>query len=430
MRRQHDSESSVRTKLTLDEYFYNFFLPGLEVDGRTKATIDDYKRSYERLIQPFHGSKKIDRIKEDAVRRLIRESKTPKKALVTYRSVLNRAKDDELIPKRIDLKGIKFEKPQRKAKSPWTPSEALDAARRLEGEELVELAFLIGMSGLRREEMLAIRPCDMSFIVRQGKDGNETKNLILNITHAYTDIDGFKTTKTPESIRQVAVIPLFQERLLELVEATKPHIVQLGKGQWSIRFHNGWRRQTFGTYEAQLIESTDMREVDRQLKELYPHGDLLGHRPRLIGIKPESGEGYVVQALNGYDSKCVPKYKTVIMAGSREEIEERAYNQWAQTRILNCKGDYLARCWTIALRRKQVRLIPISQLRHTSESLMVAGGISSTTVQKLHGHSTFDTDYRYYIGYGADVLTDTADALNAYLCSINTGLATKTEEVF
>lgn len=428
LRKKLDSESLIKNDLTLDEYFYNFFLPGLEADGRVRATLYDYTKTYENWIHEAHGSKKLKRLKEPNVRRLIKDSGAAKKTLVCYRAILNRAKDDGLIEKRFDLKGIRYARQEKKPKQPWTPSEALTAYKRLEGEELAELAFLIGMSGLRKEEILALRPCDMHFIVRQDSKGTEIRTLVLDVVHAFTDDDGFKGTKTPDSVRQVAVIPLFQDRLLELIESTKPSIKEVGDNKFSITYHAGWKRQMYGVYEHFFFETNDEEELKTQLKDKYPNGDLLGHEPHYA--KVDGGDGYISRAFSGFDSKIVTKHITRDFVGTREQAESKTLDTWAHTRLLQCSSDYLSKAWKRALEAHNIRYIPISQLRHTSESLMVAGGISATTVQKLHGHSTFDTDFKYYVGYGNDVLTTTADALDKYLTATEEGNITKTEDVF
>lgn len=95
---------------------------------------------------------------------------------------------------------------------PWSIPEAAEALRRLAASEdradLAMNAYLIlGLSGLRKEEALAVRPCDLK--VSKTYDfatGRRTVSEYIEVRRAYTDEDGIKETKTEGSRRTVPVL--------------------------------------------------------------------------------------------------------------------------------------------------------------------------------------------------------------------------------
>lgn len=271
--------------------------------------------------------------------------------------------------------------------------------------------MLIASCGLRVEEALAISPSKMVALETTTSEGETKRLLAFEIDSAYTDVDGMKTTKTPESTRTATVAPLVQPRLIELIDQTRPILEEEAPGVWSIRLFDGYSRARHPRYETRLLKGT-RSEVDGQIANMYETGQTKARWPQLEKIADGT---YVVRLLCGYDDEPIKRYDEVIYAGSADEAKMEAERLWRGRRIMPCSHSYLNQRWKRELERVGLRYIPPSSLRSMSETFSARAGIADGVTSKLHGHTTYVTDYNNYLGIGLDDHVAAVEKINALL---------------
>lgn len=69
---------------------------------------------------------------------------------------------------------------------------------------------------------------------------------------------------------------------------------------------------------------------------------------------------------------------------------------WEQTRAIPLRGDTLYKTWKKALNELDIRYIPPSNLRHTSDTLALDSGVRSELNDKLHGRTNPTVTYSSY----------------------------------
>lgn len=304
-------------QVTLEEYYYGMYRPWMEDSGCTREHIRNVDANFEKHIAPRHGSRALDSLTEEEVRVLIKESSAARNTHRYYRAILNKAYEDRYIPRKFDLRKseINYKKAPRRKPAPWSVGEFRDAIEKLRGSELVETYMLIASCGLRVEEALAISPSKMVALETTTSEGETKRLLAFEIDSAYTDVDGMKTTKTPESTRTATVAPLVQPRLIELIDQTRPILEEEAPGVWSIRLFDGYSRARHPRYETRLLKGT-RSEVDGQIARMYETGQTKARWPQLEKIADGT---YVVRLLCGYDDEPIKRYDEVIYAGSADE---------------------------------------------------------------------------------------------------------------
>mgnify|MGYP001187521982 FL=1 len=103
--------------------------------------------------------------------------------------------------------------------------------------------------------------------------------------------------------------------------------------------------------------------------------------------------------------------------GTEQDATRHALEQWSNRRILPCAGETLRGHWETALRKHGLRFIPVNNLRHTSETLMAASGVSTPTISSMHGHTQFKTDFQHYIDLNVEAILDAADKVDTFMAS-------------
>lgn len=400
-------------QVTLEEYYYGMYRPWMEDSGCTREHIRNVDANFEKHIAPRHGSRALDSLTEEEVRVLIKESSAARNTHRYYRAILNKAYEDRYIPRKFDLRKseINYKKAPRRKPAPWSVGEFRDAIEKLRGSELVETYMLIASCGLRVEEALAISPSKMVALETTTSEGETKRLLAFEIDSAYTDVDGMKTTKTPESTRMATVAPLVQPRLIELIDQTRPILEEEAPGVWSIRLFDGYSRARHPRYETRLLKGT-RSEVDGQIANMYETGRTKARWPQLEKIADGT---YVVRLLCGYDDEPIKRYDEVIYAGSADEAKMEAERLWRGRRIMPCSHSYLNQRWKRELERVGLRYIPPSSLRSMSETFSARAGIADGVTSKLHGHTTYVTDYNNYLGIGLDDHVAAVEKINALL---------------
>lgn len=407
---QAESDLSGLAEIALEDYFDEVFLPNLVKKGRTEATLRGYRNAFDRWIRPGYGKTTISTFTTKMARDCIQASTSQRNVLVTLRAIMNTAFDDELIPAPISFKRIETvsSRPPSKTAS-WTAAETLEAAERLRGTGLPELIFLLGICGLRKEEVLAVTPADLKF--------TDTPNgvvIMIEVNRAYTDEDGLKVTKTAESVRRVPAIIRYQDRLLDIVYATRPKVTPIGKTASIIEKFSGWtRRSKTVRWKTELFaterEARTAAEIERAKRSEAARKNV--PRPKVGHV----GDSWLVRTFDGYDFA----YEGVWTREARDLPEAAALaeaeREWAQTRLILCSADTAARRWRTELRSQGLRHVPISSLRHFSESIQSAAGVPSSVIAKLHGHTDFRTDFTYYIDHGESERVSAARTVDEYL---------------
>lgn len=401
-------------EITLNQYFYGRFISILKRENKTNSTIDGYVKNYQKWISPNHGERILANLGELDVRKLIEQSGAPRNTLRTYRAILNRAKSDGFMRHKMDLTGLDAKAKKKKRPAPWSPMELKQAADALVDDEMAYLTLLVGSAGLRKEENLAITPADVQILKMPTSQG-EKQYALLNVRAAYTDEDGLKATKTEESNRHALVLPEFTERFLTALEATKPSI-ERADGCWLIRHKTSWHRSRKAKYKIETVMGNrkDAQAVANRLAAETAAKFKLGSTPKL---KEVADDIWTVTVFNGYVDTMERTIKPEAFIGTEQDAMRHALEQWSSRRILPCAGDTLRGHWETALRKHGLRFIPVNNLRHTSETLMAASGVSTPTISSMHGHTQFKTDFQHYIDLNVEAILDAADKVDTFMAS-------------
>lgn len=159
---------AVHAGVTLDMYYWGVLRGSPRNRGkpRSRASLREYDGQMDNYISPVLGGIDISEITHDMMRSCIERSGAPAKTKTTLRAVMRRAFDDGWVTLEPFRCRIIAPKARQAPVEPWSTPEAAEALRRLAASDdradLVMSAYLIlGLSGLRKEEALAVRPCDL-----------------------------------------------------------------------------------------------------------------------------------------------------------------------------------------------------------------------------------------------------------------------------
>lgn len=420
-------DSEDMPKVTLDEYYFGIYRPWMEASGCTREHIRNVDANYEKHIRPKHGARAISTLDEEEVRLLIKESSAARNTHRYYRAILNKAYEDKYIDRKLDLRKseINYKKASRRKPAPWSVGEFREALEKLKGLELVEMYLLVASCGLRVEEALAITPAKMKALESSSPDNGVKRLLAFEIDSAYTDTDGVKSTKTPESARTATVAPFIQDRLLELIEQTRPSLIEEAPGVWAIRLFDGYTRARHPIYESRLFKGT-RREVDEQVARLYESGQTSARWPQFESVAKDT---YIVRLLCGYDDEAIKRYSETIFTGTADEARREADRLWLDRRIMPCSHSYLTQRWKREIERTGLRYVPPSSLRSMSETFSARAGVADGVTSKLHGHTTYVTDYNNYLSLALDDNIAAVEKINALLTDPRAASGTRKTEI-
>lgn len=201
---------------------------------RADARLREYDGQMCNYISPVLGSIDISEITHDMMRSCIERSGAPAKTKTTLRAVMRRAFDDGWVTVEHFRRRVIAPKAKQAPVEPWSIPEAAEALRRLAASDdradLVMNAYLIlGLSGLRKEGALAVRPCDLKFTTTYDfATGQPTVSEYIEVVRAYTDEGGVKETKNAHSVRTVPVLLAGRERLHQIMDELRPSITVEG----------------------------------------------------------------------------------------------------------------------------------------------------------------------------------------------------------
>lgn len=222
--------------VTLDMYYWGVFRdsPSNRGKPRSRASLREYDGQMCNYISPVLGGIDISEITHDMMRSCIERSGAPAKTKTTLRAVMRRAFDDGWVSTEPFRRRVIAPKAKQAPVEPWSIPEAAEALRRLAASDdradLVMNAYLIlGLSGLRKEEALAVRPCDLKVTTTYDfATGQPTVSEYIEVCRAYTDEDGIKETKNDHSVRTVPVLMAGRGRLHQIMDELRPSITVEG----------------------------------------------------------------------------------------------------------------------------------------------------------------------------------------------------------
>ncbi len=407
-----DTKNESSSDVTLADYFDLVFIPGRKADGRVKATIDSYVRTFNKWIRPVYGNRYLKTITSKDAREMVAASTAQRNVLRTFRAIMNSALDDERINAPISFRRIKTVQGPKTKSNPWTAAETIEAAEILQGTGFVEFLLLAGMSGLRKEEILSLTPGDFTLL----RNSDESYLLMISVNNAYTDIDGLKPTKTAESVRRVPAVIRYQDRLIEIVRSTAPVVTPLDDVSCLVERFDGWDKIITPRWRSLTFD--DKKDAQREAAKLRleAKGKTKVNTPR-PQIKEVPGVCWLVRMFDGYEVQWIPKKTRVLVDGSPSVVKHDEMEAWYKTRIVACTADRASIRWKNALASRHLRHVPISSLRHFSESVQSAAGVPTSVVAKLHGHTNFSTDFTYYIDHGDAERVEAAMRVDHYLSS-------------
>lgn len=234
----------IGDSVTLRTYYYGIFRDGMSNRGapRTQATLEFYDQAMECYVLPTLGDVYLSSITHDQVARVVLAAGSPRNCKRTLRAVLMSAYDAGYIEDRPFSRRIHTPQVRKAQTQPWDPSEvarAIEAARSYHRQEV--LAYLaLGLSGLRKSEALAVRPCDLSLsTVVDFATGDSHTSMAVSVTRSYTDADGVKeSTKNASSVRSVPIFVPLRDDLASIARTIDPQerLVPLGesglRGMW------------------------------------------------------------------------------------------------------------------------------------------------------------------------------------------------------
>ena len=248
------ASSSLGDSLTLRRYYYGIFRdsPSSRGEKRSAATLRQYDAAMERFVLPALGDRPVHAITHGDMKACVRAASAPHGCKTVLRAVMRAAYDDELIEEKPFERRVATPRRHREQAAPWTAQEAVTAFRALQGSP-VEPYLILGLSGLRKEEALAV--CPDCIRVEASVDiatGEVRKSVTVAIERTYTDDDGLRSkTKTEFSRRTMPVIVAGRERLLAILADTRPDDPQAVEGWMRTRlipwggnwFARVWRRE-------------------------------------------------------------------------------------------------------------------------------------------------------------------------------------------
>lgn len=215
--------NSVKESVTLGTYWRSIFPKRPSVRGtlRSESTTRFYTKHMKLYILPILGQRPLEKITHADARCCILASKDPSGTKRTLSAVLRSAYDDGLMSEKPMSRRIPIPKKRKEQLQPWTRFEVSEVIHRLdEMESRVQLYVILGLAGLRREEVLGARPMDIvTEQLYSAETGENIQVTTITISQTFTDEGGLRqTAKNDHSLRTVPILPSLAVRLNELTK--------------------------------------------------------------------------------------------------------------------------------------------------------------------------------------------------------------------
>lgn len=241
--------------MTLRDFYYGVFrdTPSNRGTPRTKTTLRGYDKAMEAYVLPSLGDVRLDRVTHDMQARAVRAAGSPRNCKAVLRAVLRVAYDMGYIAEMPMQRRIVAPRRKKEPAQPWDRREvalAMEAAKAWRPELVAYLA--LGLSGLRKSEALAVRPCDLSLTkLYDFATGEETESMTVTVRRSYNEVDGLREgTKNDHSARAVPVFVPMREALAEVARSCAPEARMVGLCE--SHFNKVWR---------DALESSGLRYV-------------------------------------------------------------------------------------------------------------------------------------------------------------------------
>lgn len=183
-----------------------------------------YRGEMERNILPVLGDVALSRITHAQVSSCIQRASSPVNCKRTLSAVLRCAYDDGLMPVRPLDRRVPVAKRHRERPQPWSRFEVASALGGMASSPWPLRAYLaLGLSGLREEESLGVRPTDLR---RQSTysfaTGEEVETMTVTVAQTWTDAGGLSPrAKNDYSLRTVPVLPACRDMLSAAVSESR-----------------------------------------------------------------------------------------------------------------------------------------------------------------------------------------------------------------
>lgn len=251
--------------LTLSAYYWGSFRDKPSVRGtkRQGSTMAWYDGSMQAYIEPVLGAVPLREITHAQIRHCVESAASPANCKRTLSAVLRSAYDDGLIDQKPFDRRVPVHRQHKEQVLPWNRFEVIDALKAAQSAPVdIEVYLILGLSGLRKEECLGARPCD---IQEQSTysivTGERIDTMTVSVNGVFTDGDGWREgAKNEFSARTVPIIEAGRERLRErltesreafLVEDDGKHSKEHALTMWSLArivpytssgFYRRWKR--------------------------------------------------------------------------------------------------------------------------------------------------------------------------------------------
>lgn len=196
--------------MTLSTFYFAVFKRSDSVRGtpRSRGTLSWYDRALAPVLERV-GDRPVASISHAEAAAAIRSSGSPANAKTALRAVLRSAYDHGLVEEMPMTRRIPTHRERRPQEEPWTLFEVSKALASIDRPDLLAYCVL-GLSGLRMEECLGLRPCDIAETVTHDFiTGEEVSSVTASVSWTYTDAGGWvEATKNAQSRR---VVPIFYE---------------------------------------------------------------------------------------------------------------------------------------------------------------------------------------------------------------------------
>lgn len=198
----------IGDSMTLSTYYRCVFRTGKSTRGtsRSKNTLMWYDGAMKHILDKL-GDKPVRSITHEEMARVIQSAGSPANAKTALRAVMLCAYDDGLLENEPFRKRIPTHREHKIQLEPWSFAEAMRALEIIDRQDLMAICVL-GLSGLRMEECLGVRPCDIAdMTTRDYATGEVIETMAVTVARTYTDRGGWtEATKNPQSRR---IVPIF-----------------------------------------------------------------------------------------------------------------------------------------------------------------------------------------------------------------------------
>lgn len=218
--------------LTLSAYYWGSFRdkPSSRGTKRCGQTIRGYDSIMRNSVEPMLGDLPLRQITHAKLRSCIERASSPANTKRMLSAVLRSAYDDGLIDEKPFDRRVPVHRKKREQTLPWNRFEVMDALEAAKTAPAdIELYLILGLSGLRKEECLGVRPCD---IQEQSTysivTGESVDTMTVTIEGVYTDEDGWREgAKNDFSARTVPILEIGRERVLaRLTESRETFMIE------------------------------------------------------------------------------------------------------------------------------------------------------------------------------------------------------------